>query len=376
MVIPCGLKLGPMSVIDTLLGDIDAAIRGTGERRRHALLRRATAMLIDHLGNLSDHDLSVFDDVMVSLVLDVDTETRAELADKLADLPRVPRKTLRILACDESISVARPVIERSLFCDDETLSAIIEKRDAPFLNIIAKRRALSTSVIAQLVARADESLLVDLARNESIQISDDALRLFAERALSHPQLYRVLRSRPDFAMRHIGALIEAARYRAQADAITRDINDDMLSRALAIEIAQKISKTTEISLAHSSLRERGLFGPANLDDMLEHDQINEALATLAADMGISNETAKRVFHAPHHEPLMFLLRAQDYPLPTLMNFMRLKHGSLSEDFAAQLGNAYCALARETALRIASFMADKKPLSADDRKVPEPLRHSA
>lgn len=363
-----------MSVIDTLLSDIDAAVRGTGERRRHALLRKTTATLIDCLPDLSEHDLSIFDDVLLSLTLDVESETRAELSDRLADLHRIPKKTLRALALDDAISVARPLIERSSCLDDDILIAIVSKKSADFLNLVAKRRGLSKSIIDHLVTHADDALLVDLISNKTNDISDTALRILAERSLSHPPLYRILRSRPDLAMRHIGALIEAARYRAKSDAITRNVNDDMLSRALALETAEKIAKTSQLSLAsaasssHLKKKDR-----SNLNEMLEREQIDDALVALAADAGISTDAVKRVFHVPQHEPLMFLLRAQNYPLSTVINFMRLKNGSMSSEFEAQINDAYCALARETASRIASFITDKKPISNEDN---EPLRHSA
>lgn len=366
-----------MSVIDTLLTDIEQAVRGTGERRRHALLRRTTATMIDRLPELSEHQLTVFDDVILSLALDVEIETRAELSEKLADLIRAPKKTIRALALDASIRVAQPVIERSPALDEETLSTIITQKDISFLSLLARRRALSASLMDQLIARGDEALLVDIARNEATPISDEALRLLAERALSHRTLYRVLRTRPDLATRHIGAVIEAARYRAKADAIIYDINDDMLSRALAIETAHSISKSTHMSLSASAgSSSHTQSATADLNTLLEHSQIDDALLALATEAGVSPDSVKRAFHAPQHEPLMFLLRAQDYPLATAMNFMRLKHGAMSHDFEMKLSDAYCALARDTAKRIAAFMTEKQNTSIPDSEMPEPLRHSA
>lgn len=366
-----------MSVIDTLLNDIEEAIRGTGERRRHALLRRATVMMIDHIGELNEHHLSIFDDVMVSLSQDVDTETRAELSERLADLARGPKKTLRALALDPSLRVAKPLIERCGALDDDALIAIIASNDATRLTLVTKRRSVSTCVMDHLVARADEALLVEIARNDSMPISDSALRMFAERALSHPPLYRVLRTRPDLATRHVGALIEAARYRAKSDAITRNINDDMLSRALAVETAHQISKSAHLSLASSSASSsHHHILQKDLNALLERDQIDDALVTLAAESGISADVTKRAFHAPQHEPLMVLLRAQNYPVTTALNFIRLKQGSISHELETQLSDAYCALARDTAKRIAAFMTEKQNASIPDADMQEPLRHSA
>jgi uncharacterized protein (DUF2336 family) len=267
------------------------------------------------------------------------------------------------------------VIERSPALDDDTLATIITEKDASYLTLLARRRALSSSLMDQLIARGDESLLVDIARNESTPISDGALRFLAERALTYQPLYKILRTRPDLATRHIGAMIEAARYRAKADAITRDVDDDTLSRALAIETAHSISKSATLSLsAISTSQDQSVT--RELNSLLEHSQIEDALLALAREARLSPDVVKRAFHAPQHEPLMYILRAQDYPVTTAMNFMRLKHGSMSREFENQLSDTYCALARDTAKRIAAFMTEKQTASTPDADMQEPLRHSA
>lgn len=366
-----------MSAIETLLGTIDEAIRGTGERRRHALLERATRLFIEQNHELTDHHISVFDEVIVSLLGDVETHDRVALAERLADLTRVPKKTTRGLALDDELAVARPIILRSASLDDDTLITITREKGPEHLSLVAKRRALPSIVLDHLIMRADENLLVDIARNETTPISDGALRLLAERALSHHTLYRILRTRPDFAMRHIGAVIEAARYRAKSDLISRDMDDDHLSRALARDTAKKLAEAAQMSFSSASPATKQMeLTQADLHDLLERNQIETALIALASQSGVTTESVKRAFHAPQHEPMMILLRAQDYPLPTVMQFMRRKHGTMSDELETQLSEAYCAIARDTAKRLANFMAEKHVNAGHESDETEPLRHSA
>lgn len=372
-----------MSVIDTLLSDIDAAVRGTGERRRHALLRRATATLIDQIHELSDHHLAIFDDVIVSLALDVESEARATLAERLADLPRAPRKTLRALALDEKLNVARPLIERSPCLDDDTLLTIINEKNAEFLSLVARRRNLQPHLIDQLIPRADEALLIEIVGNDRAPISDHALRLLAERALSHRTLYRILRTRPDLSLRHVGAMIEAARHRAQAEAVFRVLDDDMLSNALARETASLIAGDSGLSLvardqSPMATRENSASPPREITlvELLERDRIEDALIALAEHSGVATDTIKRAFHTPHHEPLFYVLRAQNLDWNTVRLFMQHKHGIMSDAFEAELNAAYRALASDTAKRIAAFMAERKSKSADRDPTDIPLSRSA
>lgn len=360
MVTPCSLDLAAMSVIDTLLSDIEAAVRGTGERRRHALLRRTVATLIDQAHDLSDHDLAIFDDVLCSLAKDVETETRADMAERLADLHRVPKNTTRRLALDPSLRVAKPVIERCAGLDDETLMTIIREKDADYLHLIPKRRGLSAAVMEYLIDNADDTLLIDIARNDTTPLSDKSLRRLAERSLTQERLYRILRTRPDLATRHVGAAIEAARYRAKLEMASRDIDDDMLSRVLAAAMAKQIAEASHISLTKNDISDE-MIASCDLGDLLARDQLDDALSALAHQAGTTLATVKRAFHAPQHEPLLFLLRAQDCPLPTVMNFMRRKHGPISDVLETHLSEAYCALARDTAKRLASFVTHTQNL---------------
>ena len=372
-----------MSVIDTLLSDIDEAIRGKGERRRHALLRQTTATLIDQLSDLSDHHLAIFDDVLLTLSLDVETEARATLAERLADLPRAPRKTMNALALDDKLSVARPLIERSPCLDDDTLITIVNEKSAEFLALVSRRRGLSVNIIDMLIERADDSLLVDIARNELTPISDKALRLLAERALNHQSLYRVLRARPDLSRRHVGAMIEAARHRAQVKSERRILDEDTLSKALALETAALIARDRRLALSsrdkvpmHSTSAHILMQGEDSLCELLDRDQIDDALIMLATQSGVTNDTVKRAFHAAHHEPLFYVLRAQNLPWETVRRFMQQKHGPMSGEFEAELNTAYCALASDTAKRIAAFMAERKSKSDGQEDSNEPLSRTA
>lgn len=372
-----------MSVIESLLGDIDEAIRGTGERRRHALLRRATATLIDELADLTDHHLAIFDDVIVSLALDVEPEARAALSERLADLPRAPKKTLRALALDEKLNVARPLIERSPCLDDETLVTIINEKSAEFLSLVARRRSLPPHLTDLLIMRADEKLLVDIAGNERVPISDAALRLLAERALTHRTLYRVLRTRPDLSLRHIGAMIEAARHRAQIDPDISALQHDMLSQALALETATLIARDAHLALSArdastKQMSSQQAAGDADnaLRELLERDQIDDALMALAEQSGVASDTVKRAFHAAHHEPLFYVLRAQNLSWDIARQFMQHKHGAMSDAFEAELNAAYCALASETAKRISAFMTERKAKSGEQDLPELPLSRTA
>ena len=58
--------------------------------------------MIDRLPELSEHQLTIFDDVILSLALEVEIETRAELAEKLAELARARSPEYR---CEQIVAL-------------------------------------------------------------------------------------------------------------------------------------------------------------------------------------------------------------------------------------------------------------------------------
>ena len=68
-----------------------------------------------------------FDVILSKVTESVEIALRAEIAEKLADVPNAPRNLIRQLAHDE-ISVAQPILERSLALSEDDLVRVIRQR--------------------------------------------------------------------------------------------------------------------------------------------------------------------------------------------------------------------------------------------------------
>ena len=221
-----------MSPIQSLVKDIEAAIDDQTSDRRVALLHRITNLFIEQMPDLNEEHIGVFDDVILCLALEIEFHARVELSERLADLDRAPRKTINNLALDTDIAIARPVLERSLCVGEDALLTVAGERKLEFLKALVRRRMISSPVTDLLIERGDDELILSLVENRQSSLSDHGLRLLAEKAVQDTRLYRVLKTRPDLATRHIGAILEAAKRRAKAEMRDLAANDDTLESAL------------------------------------------------------------------------------------------------------------------------------------------------
>ena len=64
----------------------------------------------------------MFDDVMVRLVCAIETKARAKLSHRLAPIANAPSNVIHMLAFDDDIEVARPVLTQSERLDDRRSS--------------------------------------------------------------------------------------------------------------------------------------------------------------------------------------------------------------------------------------------------------------
>jgi uncharacterized protein (DUF2336 family) len=110
-----------MTQVKSYLEDLDDAIsRGSAESRTRALWH-ATDLLI--AGRYSDEEIFTFGKVIGRLADEIEAEVRAQLSERLAGFDRSPIDVIHKLAFDDSIEVARPVLEGYRELDDSTLIA-------------------------------------------------------------------------------------------------------------------------------------------------------------------------------------------------------------------------------------------------------------
>jgi uncharacterized protein (DUF2336 family) len=169
-------------VLDDLhiLDDLNEAIsRGSPESRAKALWH-ATDILVE--GEFCEEQIRVFDEVIGRLADEIEQEVRAELSRRLAHSENAPPKVVRILAFDDSIEVAGPVLQFSPRLDPKSLIANIRTKSQPHLLAISRRGSVPIEVTDELVTRGDREVVQSVVANEDACFSDFGFRQMIKRS--------------------------------------------------------------------------------------------------------------------------------------------------------------------------------------------------
>ena len=356
-----------MNSISSLVADIESALSEDAGERRHALLRRITGLFIDQVPDLNEEHISVFDEVILCLAIEIEIAARIELSEKLADLPRGPRRTIQNLAHDDEIDVARPVIERSPCISEDDLACIAQEKSVEFLASLSKRVSLPSTVTDILLDRGSADIVQRVAENNRQALSDFGLRLLAQKATGDHRLYRLLRGRPDLALRHVGAILEAAKQRAKSEMSDLPDQPDILERALDVGAASIFINPDVLDLKeHESASAKAtIVWPVWPTDMrriagqIERGDIAEALAGMAYLAEISRESVENAFTSPHFDSILFMARAIGMDWHIFVSLLKAREGGeLSNDLYDRAHASFHALSKSTAERVMRFIASR------------------
>jgi len=163
-----------------LMQDLNEAIeRGSSESRAKALWH-ATDILVG--GEFSEDQIRIFGDVIGRLTEEIEEAARAELSRRLAHSNNAPHKVVRMLAFDDSIDVAGPVLQFSPRLDVKSLIANIRSKSQPHLLAISKRSSIPVEVTDELVTRGNQEVVQAVVANLGARFSDFGFGQMVKRA--------------------------------------------------------------------------------------------------------------------------------------------------------------------------------------------------
>jgi len=193
-----------------LIDEIEAALNSGTNSRRIEMLTRITDLFVGSASRYSDEQIGVFDDVMVRLVSTIETAARAKLAQQLAPIASAPSNVIHLLAFDDDIDVAQPVLKQSEQLADPALVASARTKSQRHLFAISQRRSLSEAVTDVLVERGDRDVVQSVVKNAGARFSDAGFRLLVNRSAADDDLATFVGRRSDIPRPHFLVLLEKA----------------------------------------------------------------------------------------------------------------------------------------------------------------------
>jgi hypothetical protein len=356
-----------MVQVKSYLQDLDDAIsRGTAESRARALWH-ATDLLI--AGRYSDEEIFTFGKVIGRLADEIEVEVRAQLSERLAGFDQAPVGVIYKLAFDDSINVARPVLEGSKQLDDATLIANARSKSQAHMLAISKRVSLGETVTDVLVARGNRAVVNSVASNAGARFSGSSLLHMVKRAEGDSILAEQLGLRKDVPRHLFQQLIAKASddVRKRLERERPEMGDEIGSSVVDVAGALQ-SKFGPVSRSYfvakrvvtnqyrlGNLNETSLAGYA-----IAH-RVEEVTIGLSLLTSLPGDVIERALVDRNREMLLILAKALKFCWQTTMAllFLGAKDHRITARELQDLERDFCRLNVETSKSVLEFYRSRK-----------------
>jgi len=370
-----------MNEVKSLLQEInEAVLQGSSESRAQALWH-ATDLLI--AGRYTEDQIWVFGEVIGRLADEIEVAARVKLAKQLAHSNNAPFNVVMILASDDSIDVAGPILQHSERLDAKTLVTNARTKSQPHLLAISKRRSIPVAVTDELVTRGNRNVLHSVASNNGARFSDFGF------------LHMIKRSEGDSILaEQIGLRKEIPRHMFQQ--LIAKASDDV-KRKLEQERPDLVGQIqTSVTDVTGALQSK--FGPAsnsyfaakktvvvqhqsgnlNENSILEYaraHKLEEATVGMSLLCSLPVDVVERALADNNREMALILAKALDFKWETTMSllFLGAKDYRIFARDLDGLRDEFASLNSETSLDVLRLYQSRKNAAAaesDQRRLPQ------
>ncbi len=349
----------------TKLHDLIELAQEPSSEKRRELLRGVTDLFFTTDEPHAMGELGLFDDVMTQLAGEMEEAVKVELAQRMAAAPAPPRQLIRNLARDESIAVARTVLEGSQALTEDDLLAVARTRGQDHLRAISQRPTVSMAVSEAIVERGDDATVGVLVRNQGAEMSRETHEMVVDRAVDNPDLHEAVvshRNLPADLLNEMYFVVEA-RLRDQILARNAELDPEALDAALAAGRKQLATRDgalpPDFAAAEAQIRQlksKNAITPALLAGYLRGREITKFLVALCELANIDFHSARRILERREMDALSIVCKAAGFDRSLFLTFavLILDRDDNAMGRAREYGELYDALQRETAQRTIRF----------------------
>lgn len=317
-----------------LIEELNNAI-ATGTVRRHAeLVRRLSDLFIFGATDYSDDQIALFDDVFARLVATIEVSARAALARRLAKTSLAPPAVSRLLAFDDAIEVAGPMLERSERLDSGTLCENARTKSQRHLLAISKRTHLDEVVTDVLVERGERPVVLSTAENPGALFSEAGYTTLVRRSEGDDELASCVGSRRDLPRHHLLRLLTRA-----SETVRRKLEaaDPLRSEAIRAAIAEAVHHVQARTTAESrdyvaacaqieSLRAAGGLDDDAVAAFAASGKFEETTVALAVLCDLPIEVVELAMAGDRPETVLILAKAIGVSWPTVKKILTMRKG--------------------------------------------------
>jgi uncharacterized protein (DUF2336 family) len=319
---------------ESLLDELQATLAHGTVARRVETLRRVTDLFVNGEVDYSDRQIALFDDVFQCLIEHIEVSAKALLSNRLAQIDSAPLQTIRILASDDVIEVAGPVLSRSERLDDEMLIETARHKSQAHLMAISIRRVLSDAVTDVLVQRGNDEVVHSTVSNPGAEFSELAFKQLVTRAEGNDNLAACLGLRPTLPrhlyLKLLAKASDAVRQRLEA-ANPKQAGEVPKAVREATRRARSATAaiTKQTAIAHAlvkSLFEDGRLDEHQVEQFAEQGKFDEANAAIAALANVPVSIAENMMIETRAEGVMILAKVAGMSWFTVRSIINMRDG--------------------------------------------------
>jgi len=300
-----------------LMSELEDALQSGAPERRVVLLRRITDLFLNDANRLNEEQVGVFDEILTHLAHRIEERVLAQISLKFAPVKNAPRNMISLLANDDNIAVAGPVLAQSDRIAENDLIEIAKSKSQTHLLAIAIRTQLSEAITDILIERGDKRVVGKLARNAGARFSHDGYETIVNRAEGDDEMSENLGLRIDIPLSLLKQLLMRAtnlvrsRLLAAADPEKQQqIQEAMMS--VAEELGLGAFGYRDLAAAENIVKRLNREGKLNervLIGFAQQKKFDEVTATLALFTTSPADFIATLLQDDHHVGLLVACKA-------------------------------------------------------------------
>jgi uncharacterized protein (DUF2336 family) len=348
---------------ESLMADLEAAMKDGVSSNRVNTLRRVTDLFLTDANRLNEEQVKVFDKVLCVLTSRIESRALAELSKRLAPVDNAPIETIRRLARDEEIFVAGPVLAESKRLTAGDLTVIAQTKGQAHLMAISGRAHLEEAVTDVLLDRGNREVVVKLAHNAGARFSLAGYDTLVSKAESDDGLAEAVGSRLDIPKRLLRELLHRATEAVRAKILSlvpAQLRQEVQEMISAIANAVGGSAESDESKAERlvlEMEKEGSLNEAALLDFINNGKHTEAAAALARLCAAPLKLVSSLLAGLRNDALLVPCKAANLTWPTVETILRRRPTgrNISEKLVELAHHDYLKLSIPTAQRTLRFM---------------------
>jgi uncharacterized protein (DUF2336 family) len=347
----------------SLIPELEEVIQRGSRQKRVQALQRITTLFLAGIDRYNKAHIDLFDDVFARLVEEIETKARAELSCRLAPIDNSPVRLVRMLAGDDDISVAGPVLKLAPRLTEADLVGLASCKSQAHLQAIATRQTLGEAVTDVLVRRGDDDVVRSVAENRGARISETGFFRLVKRAESDgilaekvglrpdipPQLFRQLLTKATTVVRERLLASASPQQQAAIHSVLEKVSGEVSARVgpRDFDAAQRLV----LGMHRAGRMNEAALAAFSADRKYEETVV--ALATLAK---VPVKITDRLMASERPDPVLILCKAAGFGWPTAKSVIAVRPaGRVSgrEGIDSAFVN-YSQLSASTARRVVRF----------------------